>query len=153
MLQYIFHSCVIISSNSSCTNYDTYFQYTEDVDLLDLEFKAMNYIEMNVTNPYCRNYLKTALCVTIYPPCNVSNNGSIQRLCSGECNSLLSNSECISDTEGVIKFISSEMVGPITTFTIDCSNSLSFANTFLNTSICHTGSCISILENVEIPST
>ena len=140
-------------SNSLCTYAEKYINYTEDIDLLELEFKAMNYIEQNVTNRYCRNYLKVALCVTIYPPCNVSNNGSVQRLCPGECDSLLNNSSCLSDTKGVTKFISSEMRDPVVNFTIDCSNSLSFANRLLNTSICSTNSCISILENAEIPST
>ena len=113
----------------------------------------MNYVEKNVANQYCRNYLKAALCFTIYPPCNVSNNGSVQRLCPGECNSLLNDSACSSDTEDVIEFISSEMLDPSISFTIDCSDSLSFANMFLNTSFCHTNSCVSILDNVKIPNT
>ena len=140
-------------SNSSCTNYENYFQYTEDVDLLQLEFKAMNYIEENVTNQYCRNYLKAALYVTIYPPCNVSNNGSVQRLCPGQCDSLLNNSTCSSDTINVGEFISSQILDPTINFTIDCSNSLSFANIFLNTSVCYSDKCISILDHAKAPST
>ena len=113
----------------------------------------MDYIEENVTNQYCRNYLKAALCVTIYPPCDISSNGSIQRLCPGQCDSLLNNSSCSSDTEDVTEFISSEMGDPVINFTIDCSNSLSFANTFLNMSLCSTNSCISILDSAEVPNT
>ena len=141
-------------SNSSCTNYETYFKYTEDVDLLQLEFKAMNYIEENVSNQYCRNYLKAALCVTIYPPCNnVSNNASVQRLCPGECDSLLNSSTCSSDTTNVVGVLSSQIADPFINFTINCSNSLSFANMFLNTSTCYDNNCISILDSAEVPNT
>ena len=146
------YSCTSIPSSSSCTDYETYFHYTDDVDLLELEFKAMNYIEENVTNQYCRNYLKAALCVTIYPPCNVSNNGSVQRLCPGVCDSLLNNSTCSSDIINVVEFVSSQIPNPMINFTINCSNSLTFANTFLNTSICYTD-CISILEIAKVPNT
>ena len=146
-------SCTLVPSNSSCTNYENYFNYTEDIDLLELEFKAMNYIEENVTNQYCRNYLKAALCVTIYPPCNVSNNGSIQRLCPDNCNSLLNNQTCSSDTTNVVEFISNQVSDPTINFTINCSNSLDFANMFLNTSICYSDNCISILDHAKVPST
>ena len=112
----------------------------------------MNYIEENITNQFCRNYLRAALCITIYPPCNISNNGSVQRLCPEECNSLLYNTTCSSDTEGIINFISNEMAHPIIDFTMDCSDSLSFASTFLNGSFCQTESCISILENTKAPN-
>ena len=148
------HSCIQLPSASSCTYAERYFNYTPgNIDLLQLEFKAMNYIEENVTNQYCRNYLRAALCLTIYPPCNVSNNGSVQRLCPDSCDSLLNNSSCSSDTKDVTAFISSKMSDSFVNFTLDCSNSLSFANTFLRTSICSTNSCISILENTEVPST
>ena len=113
----------------------------------------MNYIEENVTNQYCRNYLKAALCVTIYPPCNVSNNGSVQKLCPESCDSLLNNSTCSSDAESLSDFISNEMVDPVINFNIDCSDSLSFANMFSNTSICYTDSCISILDSAKVPNT
>jgi len=112
----------------------------------------MNYIEENIINQYCRNYLKAALCATIYPPCNVSNNGSVQRLCPEACESLLNNSTCSSDTTHIIEFVSNEIADPAINFTIDCSDSLSFANTFLNTSICY-DNCISILKDVEVPNT
>ena len=113
----------------------------------------MNYIEENVINQYCRNYLRAAICVTIYPPCNVSNNDSVQRLCPEECNSLLYNTTCSSDTKDVINFISSEVANPVIDFTIDCSDSLNFAKMFLNGSFCHTDSrCISILDGVTVPN-
>ena len=152
-LNLFFHSCIQLPSSSSCAHAGRYFSYTENINLLRLESMAMDYIDENVTNQYCRNYLKAALCVTIYPPCNVSNNGSVQRLCPGECDSLLSNSYCAFGTKDVVEFISIEMEDPAINFTIDCSNSLNFANTFLSTSICYTThSCISILDNVEIAS-
>ena len=145
------YSCIQLPSASSCTYAERYFNYApENIDLLQLEFKATDYIAENVTNQYCRNYLKAALCVTIYPPCT---NGSVQRLCPGQCDSLLNNSSCSSDTKDFIAFISSKMSDSFVNFTIDCSNSLSFANTFLKASICSTNSCISILENTEVPST
>ena len=147
---FFIYSCIQLPSNSLCTNHGRYFNYTEDIDLLQLEFNAINYIEENVTNQYCGNYLKEALCVTIYPPCK---NGSVEGLCSKECDSLLNNSTCSSDTKHLSEFISSKMLNPVINFTIDCSNTLSFADTILNTSICSTNSCISILESTETPST
>ena len=102
-----------------------YFKYTEDVDLLELEFKAMNYIEENVTNQYCRNYLKVALCMTLYPPC--TGNTSVQRLCPGECDSLLNSSTCSSNTTNLVEYLSNQITNPFINFTINCSNSLSFA--------------------------
>ena len=125
------------------------------MDLLQLEFEAMNYIEANVRNQYCRNYLKAALCATVYPPCdNVSNNTiSAQRLCPGECDSLLNSSTCSSDTTNLVEFLSSQITNPNINFTINCSNSLTFANMFLNTSICYDNNCTSILDNSEVPST
>ena len=145
-----FYSCTSIPSNSLCTDYEIYFDYTEDVDLLNLEFTALNYIENNVTNQYCRNYLKAAICATIYPPCNVSNNGSVQRLCPEVCDNLLNSSTCSSDTTSMVAFVSSHVTDH---FTVTCSNSLSFASMFMNTSIHSNGNCISILENTEVPPT
>ena len=37
-------SCTSIPSESLCTTYQNYFQYTKDIDLLQLEINAMNYI-------------------------------------------------------------------------------------------------------------
>ena len=138
-------------SNSSCATQEMYFKYTEDIDLLELEFKAMNYIKESVDNQYCRNYLMAALCMTIYPPC--TNNASVQRLCPGECDSLLNSSTCSSNTTNLIKYLSSQIENPLINFTINCSNSLSFANMFLNTSTCYDSTCISILDNAKVPNT
>ena len=102
----------------------------------------MNYIEETVTNQFCRNYLRAALCVTIYPLCNISNNGSVQRFCPEKCNSLLYNSTCSSDTKDIMTFISNEMADLVVDFTIDCSDSLNFAYMFLNGSLCKSGSCL-----------
>ena len=130
-----------------------YFKYTEDVDLLWLEYEAMEFIEENVINQYCRNYLKAAICATIYPPCNISNNASVHILCPGECDSLLNSSMCSSDTINVTEFLSSLIEDLEINFTISCSNSLSFANMFLNTSACYHNDCISILDIAEAPNT
>ena len=131
-----------------------YFKYTEDVDLLWLEFEAMEFIEENVINQYCRNYLKAAICATIYPPCNISNNASVHILCPGECDSLLNSSMCSSDTINVTEFLSSLIEDLGINFTISCSNSFSFANMFLNSSsTCYHNDCISILGVTQVPNT
>ena len=130
-----------------------YFKYTEDVDLLWLEFEAMEFIEENVSNQYCRNYLKTAICAIIYPPCNISNNASVHILCPEECDSLLNNSTCSSDTTSVNEFMSSLIEDLEINFTISCTNSFSFANMFLNSSAYYQNDCISILDNAEVPNT
>ena len=114
----------------------------------------MSYIKENVSNQFCQNYLKAAICVTVYPPCNnVSNNASVQRLCPAECDSLLNSSTCSSDTANLVEFLSNQIADPNINFVINCSNSLSFLNTFLNTSTCHDNNCTSILDIAEVPST
>ena len=104
----------------------------------------MNCIEETVTNQFCRNYLRAALCVTIYPLCNISNNGSVQRFCPEECNSLLYNSTCSSDTKDIITFISNEIADLklVVDLTIGCSDSFNFAYMFLNGSLCKSDSCL-----------
>ena len=114
----------------------------------------MEFIEEDVSNQYCRNYLKAVLCTTIYPPCNISNNASsVHILCPEQCYSLLNSSTCSSDTANVIEFVSSLIEDLEINFTISCSDSLSFANMFLNTSICYSDDCISILDIAEVPNT
>ena len=131
--------------NSTCISHDTYLNYTDDVDyLVELEYEAMKYIEANVTNQYCRNYLKAALCVTVYPPCD---NGA-QKLCSEECDNLLNSGTCSSDTRYLIEYMN--MV--FENFAINCSNSLMFANEFLSTMPCHSNKCISLLTIAETPA-
>ena len=130
--------------NSTCVSHDTHLNYTNDVEyLLQLEYEAMNYIEANITNQYCRNYIKAALCVTIYPPCNDG-----EKLCSEECDKLLNSGKCSSDTGYLIEYIDSLSEN----FTVNCSNSLSFSNTFLSTMPCQSSKCISLVEIAETPA-
>ena len=115
---------------------------------MQLEISAMNYIDAHVTNQYCRNYLKTALCVTIYPPCD----GGVQRLCFEECNSLLNNGTCSNDTVNLIEHVNNFISHPLINFTINCCNSLQFSSSFLK-SPCYTVNCINITSYAEVPST
>ena len=138
-------SCIFVPDNSSCTNYDTYLNYTNDIDLMQLEISAMNYIDTHVTNQYCRNYLKTALCVTIYPPCD----GGVQRLCSEECDSLLNSGTCSNDTVNLIEHLNNFTLHP---FTINCSNSLQLTELFVNGS-CSSKACVSLSELSNVPNT
>ena len=108
----------------------------------------MTYIDAHVANQYCRNYLKTALCATIYPPCD----GGVQRLCSEECDGLLNSGTCSGDTVNLIEHVNSLILHPSIHFTINCSNSLQFSLSFLNTS-CHTNSCVFITDTAETPNT
>ena len=107
----------------------------------------MDYIEANVTNQYCRNYIKAALCVTVYPPCN----GGVQKLCSEECDHLLNSGECSSDIKYLTEYIKS-LSNYFDNFTINCSNSLSFANKFLSTIPCLNSECVSLLTIAEAPA-
>ena len=130
-----------------------YFRHAENIDLLQLELRAMKFIKENVSNQYCRNYLKVAVCATIYPPCNISNNVSVHILCPEECNSLLYGSACSSDTTNLTEFVTSLIEDLEINFTISCSNSLSFADMFLNTTTCYHDDYISILDTAEVPDT
>lgn len=135
--------------NSTCVNYATYFNYTDDVNyLLQLEYTAIKYIEANVSNQYCRNYLKAAVCVTVYPPCNGS---GIQRMCSEECDGLLNNGTCFSDTRRLIRHVNSMLSSSFTNFTINCFNSISFLNRLSSANPCQSSNCISLLEITEYP--
>ncbi|XP_065911786.1 tyrosine-protein kinase receptor UFO-like isoform X3 [Dysidea avara] len=109
----------------------------------------MNYIDTRVTNQYCRNYLKTALCVTIYPPCD----GGVQRLCSEECDSLLNSGTCSDDTVSLIDHVNNFISDPSINFTVNCSNSLQFSSSFLNTSTCHADNCVFITNTADTPNT
>ena len=142
--------CISKPRNSTCNSNATYFNYTNNVEyLLQLEHKAMEYIEANVTNQYCRNYLKAALCTTIYPPCN----DGAQKLCSEVCDSLLNNGECSSDTRYLTEFVTNIEFNSLIYFTINCSNSLSFTSRFLSKTPCHSNKCISLTEIAETPTT
>ena len=109
----------------------------------------MEYIETNVTNQYCRNYLKAALCTTIYPPCD----GGVQKLCSKVCDSLLNNGTCSSDTRYLTEFMTNIELNSLINFTINCSDSLSFSSRFLSKMPCHSNKCIPLTEIAETPST
>ena len=141
-------------SNSSCINHGRYLNYTRDIDLLlQLEYDAMNYIDLNISNQYCRNYLKTAVCVTIYPPCNdAGGNVTVQRLCSVECNRLLNDPQCLQVTTAVANIIWKNVSISVT---INCTDSLDFATSFLevlpDTVIYYSKICFPILESVEVP--
>ena len=134
--------------NSTCISHDTYLNYTDNVDyLLQLEYEAVNYIEANVTNQYCRNYLKAALCVTVYPPCN---NG-VQKLCSEECDNLLNSGTCLSDTTNLIKYMN-KLSNYSENIAIDCSNSLILSSKLLSTMPCQSSNCVSLLNITETPA-
>lgn len=150
----IFHtfSCVTKPKNSTCTNYNnTHFNYTGNTEfLLQLEYEAMNYIERNVTNQYCRNYLKAALCVTIYPPCY---SDGVQKLCSETCDMVLNSGACSTDTISLNEFVSSIVSNSDMYFSVSCSNSLSFSSRFTSTLPCQSSKCISLIEIAETPAT
>ena len=107
----------------------------------------MNYIEANVTNQYCRNYIKAALCVTIYPPCN----DGVQKLCSEECDKLLNSGKCSPDTRYLNEYVK-KLSKYFENFTISCSNSLIFSNKFLSTMPRQSNKCISLLTITETPA-
>ena len=113
---------------------------------MQLEISAMNYIDTHVTNQYCRNYLKTALCVTIYPPCDEG----VQRLCSEECDSLLNSGTCSNDTVNLIEHVDNFISHPLINFTINCYNSLQFSSSFLNIS-CFDDGCVHITDIADVP--
>ena len=134
--------------NSTCISHDTYLNYTDDIDyLLQLEYEAMNYIEANVTNQYCRNYLKAAFCVTVYPPCN----DGVQKLCFEECDNLLNSGTCSSDTRHLIEYINN-LSNYSENLTIDCSNSIMFSSNLLNVIPCQSSECVSLLTITETPT-
>ena len=144
------YRCIFKPRNSSCISNVTYLNYTNNVEyLLQLELKAMEYIEANVTNQYCRNYLKAALCTTIYPPCN----DGAQKLCSEVCDSLLNNGTCSSDTKHLTEFVTNIGFNSLVKFTINCSDSLSFSSRFLSKMPCLSNKCISLTEIAETPTT
>ena len=146
--QFCSYSCISKPVNSTCISHDTYLNYTDDVDyLLQLEYEAMSYIEANVTNQYCRNYLKAALCVTVYPPCN----DGVQKLCSEECDKLLNNGRCSSNTTNLIEYMNG-LSNYSESFEIGCSNSLIFSSKLLSTMPCQSSKCVSLLNITETPA-
>jgi len=101
---FLYYSCVPISnvSTTTCTmaNYETYLiNFTS----LQSQEQALNVAFQNIeslNNQYCRSYLETALCASIYPPCNDTGDSVIvQGLCPDECTKLLLNTtQCSSTT-------------------------------------------------------
>lgn len=127
-----------------------YLNYTDDTNyLLQLEYVAMNYIEENVTNEYCRNYIKAALCVTIYPPCD----DGVHKLCSDVCDTLLNSGTCSDDRRHLIEHITNVEPNLFINFTVNCSDSLIFSKKFLSTMPCESNMCISLIEIAETPAT
>ena len=142
------YSCISKPRNTTCVTYDAYLNYTNDVErLLQLEHEAMNYIEANVTNQYCRYYLKAALCATIYPPCD----DGVQKLCSKECDSLLNKGACYYDKRYLIEHVANTVSNLFQNFTINCSNSLDFSSSFTSTKPCQSSKCISIIKISKTP--
>ena len=82
-----------------------------------------------------------AVCATIYPIC--TENDTVQQLCSEQCEDVL-NDMCMQDAVDVIEYINEWMGNPAINFTINCSNSLSFAELYLDSSVCYDDECLSV---------
>lgn len=142
--------------NSSCNNYTwRHLNYSGDVDLMQqLEYDAINYINSNISNHYCRNYLRAALCATLYPPCNENgDNVTVQRLCPDECNSLLNSSSCLQVTTGLANIMWRNVS---VNFIINCANSVEFATSLsdvLTDTVNYSENCTSIVNNESPPGT
>ena len=137
-------TCIDITNDSICTNYrgnGSYLNYTSEVDLLFLESDIINYIKSNISNKLCRDYLMTAVCATIYPVC--IENDIVQQLCSEQCEDVL-NDMCTQDALDVIEYINEQMGDPAISFAINCSNSLNFAELYLESSVCYDDDCLSV---------
>ena len=110
--------------------------------MLFLESDIINYIKSNVTNELCRDYLLTAVCATIYPIC--IENDTVQQLCSEQCEDIL-NDMCMQDAADVTEYINEQMGDPAISFIINCSNSLNFAELYLESSVCYDNAdCLSV---------
>ena len=109
--------------------------------MLFLESDIIDYIESNFASELCRDYLMTAVCATIYPVC--TENGTVQRLCSEQCEDIL-NDMCMQDAADVVQYINEQMGDPVINFTINCSNSLNFAELYLESSVCYDDDCLSV---------
>lgn len=136
-------TCIDIANDSICTNYrgnGSYLNYTSDSDMLFLESYITNYIKSNISSELCRDYLLTAVCATIYPIC--IENGTVRQLCSDQCEDIL-NDTCAQDAVDVIQYINERTGNPAINFTINCSNSLNFAELYLESSVCY-GDCLSV---------
>ena len=95
-------TCIDIANDSICTDYrgnGSYLNYTSEVDILFLESDIINYIKSSISNGRCRDYLMTAVCVTIYPVC--IENDTVQQLCSAQCEDIL-NDMCTQDASDIL---------------------------------------------------
>jgi len=148
-----FSSCADISHDSRCFEHvinGTHLNYTDELDLAELERYVFNYIEINVTET-CRDYLKVAVCVTIYPPCT-DNGTTVQQLCAENCEALLIDGICTQEATSVIDTVNDFVADPIIDFTFNCPNSSSFAEAFLNTSLC-LDECCFVMTSAAADST
>ena len=139
----ILHSaCVDIARDSICIDYrgnESYLNYTSDVDIMEADI--IDYIESNFASELCRDSLMVAVCATIYPRC--MENGVVQQLCSQQCEDVIY-SVCIEDTQNIIEYINVQMGNPVHNFTLNCSNSLNFAELHLGSPVCYDNKCLSI---------
>lgn len=132
----------------------SYLNYTSDIDLALLESDVFGYIEANIVSELCKDYLMVAVCATIYPMCTESD--TIQQLCSEQCNDILNEDMCMQDAADVVEYINEQIGDPTINFTLDCSNSVNFAELYLESSVCYDDGCLSISidgvsdNNIEI---
>lgn len=120
-----------------CTDYrgnGSYLNYTSNIDMLLLELNITDYIESNVTNELCREYIMVVVCATIYPVCR--QDGVVQQLCSEECDTVISEDMCVEDVANVTAYVNELIGDPTIHFTINCSNTLEFAEQYLESSVC-----------------
>ena len=138
-------TCIEMANDSICTGYrgnGSYLNYTSDLDVLFLESDIIDYIESNITNEPCRDYLMVTVCATIYPVC--TDNDTVQQLCSEECEDIL-NDMCMQEAVDVIEYINEWMGDSVVNFTLNCSNSLNFAELYLESPVCYDDDdCLSI---------
>ena len=106
-----------------------------------MESHFIDYIESNFTSELCRDSLMIAVCATIYPRCLES--GVVQQLCSQQCEYIL-HDMCIEETQDVVEYINARMGNPVNNFTLNCSNSLNFAELHLESSVCYDNDCLSV---------
>ena len=128
-----------------CTDYrgnGSYLNYTGDIDILLLESDFVDYIESNITSELCRDYLITAVCATLYPVC--TENGTVQLLCPEQCEDVL-NDMCMQEAADVVEYINEWIGDPVVNFTLNCSNSLNFAELYLESTVCYDDNCLLIL--------
>ena len=118
------------------------------MDLAELESYVINYLETNITNEICRDYLKVAVCITIYPPC--TDNGTIvEQLCSENCDTLFNEGTCAQETTSVVEVVNDFLADPMIEFTFNCPNTSSFVEAYLNTSLCQCEQCFVMSSTVN----